>query len=119
MRTEEAIRRLEEADESLRKTIQQLIAAPDSTQDCYAGLKHAARMVEDVRKRFSISRHTTPLLPKVRAVLASAKRAQLLLDSATSFYCGLVSVKLPDPVAYTSDGHMSRSSCGGGLQLEA
>jgi hypothetical protein len=119
MRTEDAMRLLEEANESLRKTIQQLITAPHRTADCYAGLRQAARVVEDVRNHFSISPQSTSLVPVVRAVLASAARTQSLLDSAASFYCGLVSVKLPDPVPYTSEGQIHRSTSGGRLQLEA
>jgi hypothetical protein len=119
MKTEEAARRLEEAGESLRNAIEQLIAAPHRTQDCYAGLRHAAGVLEDVRNRFSISPQTKSLMPKVRSLMESAVRAQSLLDSAASFYCGLVSVTLPGPASYTSDGGIHRVTTGGGLQLEA
>jgi hypothetical protein len=119
MATEQVRKSLENADESLRRAIAQLVEMRFGVPQCAGALDNA---MENLRSALAV---TVPALerdtlkPIVQSIRSHAVRVHALLDSAAAFYCGWTSVVPAGPETYAPDGQLLRDGGGGRLMMNA
>jgi len=119
MNTEQARGQLEAAEERLLSAVNRLVAMGPGVGHVRADLQDAAEAIKKVYMDGGSREQAESLIPLVGKIRARVMRAQLLLDSAASLYCGAMTAAVSQPGAYTPEGEMQRGVSRGYLEIEA
>jgi hypothetical protein len=119
MDTEQVRQSLENADESLRRAIAQLVEMRFGVPRCAGALDDAVENLRAALTAASAEPARDTLKPIVQSIRAHAARVQALLDSAAAFYCGWTAAVPAGPDTYAPDGQLLRDSGGGRVMMNA
>lgn len=119
MNAEAARRNLELADSGLQAAIDRLIAMGPGVAGVRADFERCIKAVQNVSVDGATRRQVESLLPLMGRIRERAARAQILLEAATSFYCGAMTAAAGQSCNYTYDGAMQRGYGGGYIRVDA
>lgn len=116
----QAQQKLEEVEQGLTRAVDTLVTTPSRVTGICRELEQLTRVMKNVYQQRATIGPNASLIPPLRRIQARLRSAQLLLDTAATFYCGAISSALAQSGAYTHEGEVLRTAHHRGyLKVEA